>query len=140
MGIGADGIPSVVAAHGGNRDGSDPAGTAMDLLLEHDRKLATDALSDTAKPVQTLQVLFGEINQKRLAELLESESKQVELLTFVASYVTRDERYEALFNKAADFRNKCLSVATLLREIECEVDRLAMSAVKLSEAVHETQT
>lgn len=133
MGIGDDSTAGSLAGHGVSGMRGDSAGAVLDLLLEHDRKLAADALNDIAKPVQTLQVLFGEINQKRLAELLESESKQIELLTFAASYITKNAQLEALFNKAADFRNKCLSAAMLLREIECEVDRLAMSVVKLSE-------
>lgn len=133
MGLGDSSTPDSVVGNGDAGVRSDCVDTPADLLLEHDRKLAAGALIDTAKPVQTLQCLLGEINEKRLAELLESESKQIELLTFVASYITKDAKYEALFNKAADFRNKCLSVATLLREIECDVDRLAMSAIKLSE-------
>lgn len=133
MGLGDSSTPDFVVGDGSSGVRGDCVDTPVDLLLEHDRKLAAGALIDTAKPVQTLQCLLGEINEKRLAELLESESKQVELLTFVAYYITKDAKYEALFNKAADFRNKCLSVATLLREIECDVDRLAMSAIKLSE-------
>jgi hypothetical protein len=133
MGLGDSGVSDPVV---GGRDAGmlgDCPDSPVALLLEHDRKLAAGALIDTAKPVHALQCLLGEINEKHLAELLESQSKEIELLTFVASYITKDTAHEALFNKAADFRNKCLSVATLLREIECEVDRLAMSAIKLSE-------
>lgn len=134
MGLGDSGTPDSVAGGGAAGMRNNSSGSPMDLLLEHNRQLAAGALADSAKPVYALQCLLGEINEKHLAELLESQSKEIELLTFVASYITKDAAHEALFNKAADFRNKCLSVATLLREIECEVDRLAMSAIKLSGA------
>jgi len=133
MGLGDSGASDPVVRDGDAGLRGDCSDSPVDLLLEHDRKLAAGALIDTAKPVYALQCLLGEVNEKRLAELLESHSKEIELLTFVASYITKDAAHEALFNKAADFRNKCLSVATLLREIECEVDRLAMSAIKLGE-------
>lgn len=84
------------------------------------------------KPSYTLQCLIGEANEKKLADLLDSESREIELYAFAAQYLIPDADHDALFSKAADLRNKCVQAAKLLREIECDVDRLAQSVVKLS--------
>lgn len=76
-----------------------------------------------------LQCLIGELNEKQFTEVLEAQSKDIELYSFVASFIAKTPEAEAMFNKAADFRNKCLAAAKLLREIECDVDRLVQRTI-----------
>lgn len=113
--------------------GSDPAnGAPVGNFLEHDRKLAATAVVKMCVPVYTLQCLIGETNEKKLADLLDSESHTMELYAFAAQYLIPDDDHDALYEKVAAFRNKCVQAAALLREIECDVDKLGQSTIRMS--------